>query len=412
MTKKSRILIGVGALALIFVGALCFIPVSVFCTTTTPALYSTSVPVADDTANSSMSHVIGSKSDATASGAVDTTSSIMAYIKQLVTGQIAIDAFFDVPTADVATNATVRDVVGNKTDAAVGTGTTDKSLMGYTKGILEDTGTTIPALHAIPSANATTNTNARDVIGNKTDTAVGTATTDKSLMGYLKGVLEDTGTTIPATIVTLDALHDVPTADVATNAQMRDVIGNKTDAAATSTVSGTESLMAYAKQNVTNTEAILADTAVMQPVQEMAVSKTLTTIASGVNGLFTVAGGPIKILEIVGYVATEIEAKSCLINYNINPTAPATDTVFGTDATALEINADAVGTLYTWDGVVANDLTAVTNGVAIGTAAYSGLIVPPGGIELAAVVATSATGAISFYMRYIPLSTGVTVTAQ
>lgn len=465
MTKKSRILIGVGALALIFVGALCFIPVSVFCTTTTPALYSTSVPVADDTANSSMSHVIGSKSDATASGAVDTTSSIMAYIKQLVTGQIAIDAFFDVPTADVATNATVRDVVGNKTDAAVGTGTTDKSLMGYTKGILEDTGTTIPALHAIPSANATTNTNARDVIGNKTDTAVGTATTDKSLMGYLKGVLEDTGTTIPAlvavpdadvatnanvrdvvgnktdaavgaattdkslmgylkgvledtgttipaTIVTLDALHDVPTADVATNAQMRDVIGNKTDAAATSTVSGTESLMAYAKQNVTNTEAILADTAVMQPVQEMAVSKTLTTIASGVNGLFTVAGGPIKILEIVGYVATEIEAKSCLINYNINPTAPATDTVFGTDATALEINADAVGTLYTWDGVVANDLTAVTNGVAIGTAAYSGLIVPPGGIELAAVVATSATGAINFYMRYIPLSTGVTVTAQ
>lgn len=158
------------------------------------------------------------------------------------------------------------------------------------------------------------------------------------------------------------------------------------------------------------TEAVV-DAADVVDITERAVSKTVTTIMNGNNNLFAVAGGPIKILELVAYVTTEIEGKSCLINYNIDPTAPATDTAFGTDGTALEINGDAVGTLYTWDGVIANDLTATTNGVALGVAAYSGLIVPAGSIELAAVVATSATGAITVYMRYIPLASGVTVTA-
>jgi hypothetical protein len=170
----------------------------------------------------------------------------------------------------------------------------------------------------------------------------------------------------------------------------------------------TDSLEAIADRDVT----ILADTAELQPVAEKCVSKTLTTIVSGQNGLFTIAGGPIKIIEIVGYVSTEIEGKSCLINYTANPTDPATDTQIGTTGTALEINADAIGTLYTWDGVLANNLTATTNGVALGTATYSGVIIPPGALELKAVVSTSATGAITFYMRYMPLATGVTVTAQ
>lgn len=61
---------------------------------------------------------------------------------------------------------------------------------------------------------------------------------------------------IEAKIDVIDAYHDVATADAATNAVMSDVVGNKEDAAATGTVSTTETLMAYAKQNVTNTEKI------------------------------------------------------------------------------------------------------------------------------------------------------------
>jgi hypothetical protein len=146
------------------------------------------------------------------------------------------------------------------------------------------------------------------------------------------------------------------------------------------------------------------------PDKEASVWKRLTTIVNGNNNLFNIIGGPIKLIEIIGIVAVQIEAKSCLINYNMDPTSPAGDTPFGTDGTALEINGDAVGTLYTWDGVIANDLTATTNGVALGIAG-AGLICPAGSLELAAVVATSATGTIDFYVRYQPLIAGARIEA-
>ena len=63
----------------------------------------------------------------------------------------------------------------------------------------------------------------------------------------------------------------VPSADATSNIQERDVVGNKTDAAAAGAVSATESLMAYAKQNVTNSEAILLDT-------DTTIPATITTL--------------------------------------------------------------------------------------------------------------------------------------
>jgi hypothetical protein len=146
------------------------------------------------------------------------------------------------------------------------------------------------------------------------------------------------------------------------------------------------------------------------PDRGKSVTKRLTTILNGNNNLFNIIGGPVKIIEIIGIVAVQIEGKSCLINYNMDPTSPAGDTAFGTDGTALEINGDTVGTLYTWDGVIANDLTATANGVALGIGG-AGLICPAGSLELAAVVVTSATGTIDFYVRYVPLIPGARIEA-
>jgi len=67
---------------------------------------------------------------------------------------VVIDGLHDVPVADAGTNLYMRDVVGIKTDAAVGAVTTDKSIVGYVKGVLEDTGTTLPATLAIDAAAA------------------------------------------------------------------------------------------------------------------------------------------------------------------------------------------------------------------------------------------------------------------
>jgi hypothetical protein len=94
------------------------------------------VPSADNTDNTFTRDVIGNKSDAAASGAVTATDTITAYVKQLVTELAVVDGYFDVPTADAAPDTTMRDVVGRKTDAAVAAVTTNKSLMGYVKGLL------------------------------------------------------------------------------------------------------------------------------------------------------------------------------------------------------------------------------------------------------------------------------------
>lgn len=79
---------------------------------------------------------LGTVAEAAATGAVTATDNAMAYIKQLVTELQVVDGYFDVPTADATTDTTIRDVVGRKTDAAVGAVTTTKSLMAYLKGVL------------------------------------------------------------------------------------------------------------------------------------------------------------------------------------------------------------------------------------------------------------------------------------
>jgi hypothetical protein len=147
-------------------------------------------------------------------------------------------------------------------------------------------------------------------------------------------------------------------------------------------------------------------------ISERCVWMQLSTIASGANDLFAVTGGPIKMTEFVIYVDGVIQSQSTLIGGNIDPTTPATDTVFGTDGTALEINGDAAGSVYVWDGVLATDFAVTTNGVAVamGTDVSYGMFVPPGMIELTSSAASS--GILSIYMVYKPLSPQSVVTPQ
>jgi hypothetical protein len=171
-----------------------------------------------------------------------------------------IDAFHDVPSADTADNVVMSDVIGNKTDTSSGdslyalllqiialSGTPAADLaadIAAIKAVVDDIETatitevaSLITFHDVPTQNSSDNANLRDVVGNKTDTTAGT-----SLIALCKQIVEDTGTTIPATISTIDGLLDVPTADLATNATINQVVGNKND-----TVGGT-SIVALIKQ--------------------------------------------------------------------------------------------------------------------------------------------------------------------
>jgi hypothetical protein len=194
------------------------------------------VPVADTTDNIQTRDVLGNKEDAAAAGAVTTTESAMAYVKQIVGNSL-------VSTADTTDNVTPADVVGNKTDAAAaGAVSAVESLMAYTKQIVGNS--------LVSTADTTDNVTPADVIGNKTDAAAaGAVSAAESLMAYAKQNVTNTEA--------LGVSNVVPAADTTDNIEVSDVVGNKTDAAAAGTVSATESLMAYIKQLVT--ELIVVD---------------------------------------------------------------------------------------------------------------------------------------------------------
>lgn len=137
---------------------------------------------------------------------------------------------------------------------------------------------------------------------------------------------------------------------------------------------------------------------------ETSVSMTATAQD---DELFTVAGGHILITSLTGLVSDQIGGgtNSLQITYNADG-VPDIDSVF---TTAVDIDADVVGTRYTFTAVAQSILVPVSN-----TLGNSNLMAPwfcgPGVIEQDSQ--GSPAGAIKWYMTYRPLETGVTVTAM
>jgi roadblock/LC7 domain-containing protein len=74
----------------------------------------------------------------------------------------------------------------------------------------------IPATLAVPTANDSTNAYERDVIGNKTDTAVTAVGTTASILAYIKGVLNQLVTAIAAPVAAFATLYGNANARVVT----------------------------------------------------------------------------------------------------------------------------------------------------------------------------------------------------
>lgn len=135
--------------------------------------------------------------------------------------------------------------------------------------------------------------------------------------------------------------------------------------------------------------------------RERSISKTPSNVATG--NLFSVRGGLIKIVDIVGIVQTVIQTQANSIRLLIDPENPATDTnICGT----LNVSADAVGTVYTITGTnYANAMVDTDNGVVAPQA--TAIICPPGMVELSA--SATNTGVIRWSMYYVALSPNVQV---
>jgi hypothetical protein len=244
----------------------------------------------------------------------------------------------------------------------------------------------IDGYHDVPGADGTTNTTLRDVVGNKEDATVGTVTTDKSVMGYIKGILTDTGTTIPATIATAQADLDILTGETGAN------------------------LLTATQASI---DAIEVDTGTTIPATLAAVPqcvvKTDGACLSGLDPLFTVAGGPVR-CKIVGLVTTVIGATTASFRLQHITTEPAATVEL--NAGAVAVTDDAAGTFYR--NVGATSVFTPSAGLGFDlvdpvTVEETEFLLAPGVVQCLGSAAN--TGVIAWYMTYTPLSPNSVVTA-
>lgn len=255
------------------------------------------------------------------------------------------------------------------------------------------------------AADSTAVTTPAHTIGNKADAAAtGAVSATESLMAYAKQVVTNTEAAATS-LTTIDANQDVGVADAATNALMRDVVGNKTDAANTS-IGATLSLVA-------NLKGILSIVAGLDVTKNSKLGLKVTKAASDViNGtadvaLFTVSGGRVLLTHFeMELTAADIAAGVCNVNIQSDPTV-------GGDldlCAILDVDGDTNGSLYSITGVLAD---ALQGGVPGGTVGMSrGIIIPEGNIALTSSSDGGSGGSQpKFEMWYIPLDTGATVVA-
>ena len=337
---------------------------------------------------STLISVIGALNDAAATGAVTNADTAMAYIKQLVTEGIARDA-----------------VIGALNNAAASGAVTDAdTLMAYakqlvTEGIARDA--VIGALNSAAASGAVTDTD--------------------TMMAYIKqlvteGIARDAVLTVLGAIDTAAASGAVTDTDLlmayakqlVTEGIARDavltVLGAVDTAAASGAVTDTDLLMAYIKQLVT---AAVAD-AVLSGSRKKVISDDLAAAdITGTATRFTITGGPIRVLSLGAWVSTTIPAGANTLQFGYTPAGGGgANTLSGAVDTASAV-ADQ---LFLLDGVKATAPVAATDpGVLAGgqllvSTPIQGVILAPGVIQTIFSAGPPATGAMTVFMEYEPMT--------
>lgn len=246
----------------------------------------------------------------------------------------------------------------------------------------------------VPVANAAGNTTIRDVVGIKTDTAVNVVAADKSLVAYVKGVLNEI---------------TVPGADNTENVFMNDVIGQKTDAAAAGTVTTTDTVVGYVKQLVT---AAVADALLSASRKKVIADDLVAANITGTATRFTITGGLIRVLSLGVWVSTAIPAGANTLQFGYTPAGGGgANTLSGATDTASA----AADQLFLLDGTKATgpikttDVGVLAAGQLLTSTPIQGVILAPGIITTIFSAGPPATGAITVFMEYEPMTASAAV---
>ena len=242
----------------------------------------------------------------------------------------------------------------------------------------------IDEYHDVPAADNVLNAQMNEVLGNKTDaTPTGAVTATDTLMGYAKQLVTE--------LQVVDEFMDVPAADNVLNAQINEVIGNKSDAEAQDIVTTTDTLVAYAKQLVsTQTEHVLV---------------SATTALTNAATIFTVTGW-IKIEALVSECIATGDGGAATLQWSADPTVGAAGTISGaTGSLATAVAGSSITLAGTALATV--PLFSVTGPNLI---ANPGTVVVPAGIITTTVGGAASTATWRHILRWKPLQVAANVT--
>jgi len=133
---------------------------------------------------------------------------------------------------------------------------------------------------------------------------------------------------------------------------------------------------------------------------------TATLPASTDGALFTITGGRVMVTSIIGEVTTVIQTQANNTKLKFNPTATGADTDL---CAALDITADAVGTLYSITGDFSDAMKDGLLCLETDAQLERPIVLSEGAIELDC--AATNTGSVSWQVTYIPLDDGATIVA-
>lgn len=137
---------------------------------------------------------------------------------------------------------------------------------------------------------------------------------------------------------------------------------------------------------------------------EKSIIKPAATMVNGTT-IFTIAGGPIEILQIGALCITANDATASTLQYSADGTDGAATTITGASATLASAAAGTV--VAAVPGTLATAPAIYANGVGLGATVP---IIVPAGIITTTIGVGSTTGTWRQFMRYRPLKEGVTVT--
>lgn len=143
------------------------------------------------------------------------------------------------------------------------------------------------------------------------------------------------------------------------------------------------------------------------------VTATGAAILATGTTVFTIAGGPIRVSDLVSYVIVGGDATAATLRWSADGTDGAATTFTGVSGALTSLAAG---------GIVYCDFTTLatapvitqTNGVALaGPAAATGggVYIPAGIITMTIASGPTVTATYKHYLRWAPLAPGVTVTA-